>query len=112
MPGLRSTIELLATLSVGVPIGVGVYFAWVNRDWTTKTKSTGFTVAAGAAVVGAWLGYHATTGLLALITTIVGAAAGANLALIILDIRWDRRARSRVAATTATETLRAQPSSG
>jgi hypothetical protein len=34
--------ELLAALSVGLPIGLGVYFAWVNRDWSAHTKTTGF----------------------------------------------------------------------
>ena len=112
LPGTPLDNQLLATLSVGVPIGLGVYFAWVNRDWSAKTKSTGFAAAAVGALVGGWLGFNATTGLLALITTILGAAAGANLTLVALDIRWDRRARSRFAATTATETLKAQPSSG
>ena len=40
----------------------------------------------GGALVGAWLGFHAATDLLALLTAIAGAAAGANLALILLDI--------------------------
>ena len=43
------------------------------------------------ALVGAWLGFNATDGLLALITTIVGAAVGANLTLLALDIAWDRQ---------------------
>ena len=32
----------LGVLSVGVPIGLGIYWAWVNRDWATKTKAAGF----------------------------------------------------------------------
>jgi hypothetical protein len=58
----------------------------VNRDWAAKTKTTGFAPAAGGALVGAWLGFNATEGLLALVTTILGAAVGANLTLLTLDI--------------------------
>ena len=95
MPGIPLDDELLAALSIGVPIGVGVYLACVNRNWSAKTKTTGFAAATGGALVGAWLGFHATAGLVALITAIAGAAAGANLALIALDITWDRSNRSR-----------------
>jgi len=72
--------------------------SWVNRDWSAKTEATGFAAAAGGALVGAWLGVNATTGLLALITTIVGAAVGANLTLLALDIAWPGSIRSRFAA--------------
>ena len=97
-------------LSVGVPVGLGIYWAWVNRDWATKTKAAGFVAAAGGALVGAWLGFHATEGLLAVFTTIAGAAVGANLTLIILDIAWDRRARDRFAETAPKEAVQASPS--
>jgi len=85
--------ELLAVLGVGVPISLGIYLAWVHRGWSAKTKMAGFVVAMGGAIVGAWLGFHSTEDLLALITTIVGAAVGANLVLIALDIAWDRSGR-------------------
>jgi hypothetical protein len=80
---------------VGVPIATGVYLAWVDRDWLAKTKAIGFAAAAGGALVGAWLGFNATEGLLALFTAIVGAAVGGNLLLLTLDIAWDRQARDR-----------------
>ena len=38
------------------------------------------------ALAGAWLGLQATTDLVALLAAIAGAIAGANLALIVLDI--------------------------
>jgi hypothetical protein len=112
MPGVPLDDELLAALSVGLPIGLGVYFAWANREWSAKTKSTGFAATMGGALVGAWLGFNANEGLLALITTIVGAAVGANLTLVLLDIAWDRRAHDRFAATNVKETLEARPSTG
>jgi pimeloyl-ACP methyl ester carboxylesterase len=112
MPGVPLDDELLAALSVGLPIGLGVYFAWANREWSAKTKSTGFAATMGGALVGAWLGFNANEGLLALITTIVGAAVGANLTLVLLDIARDRRAHDRFAATNVKETLEARPSTG
>ena len=52
-------------------------------------------------LVGAWLGFHAGTDLLALITAIVGSIAGANLALIVLDMSRARSLDDRVASGTA-----------
>jgi pimeloyl-ACP methyl ester carboxylesterase len=112
MPGVPLDDELLAALSVGVPVGLGIYFAWVNRDWSAKTKTTGFAAATGGALVGAWLGFNATEDLVALVTAIVGAAVGANLTLVLLSIAWDRQVRDRFAATTPKETLEARPSTG
>jgi hypothetical protein len=112
MPSVPLDDELLAALSVGLPIGLGIYFAWVNRDWSARTKLTGFAAAVGAALVGGWLGFNATEDLLALVTTIVGASVGANLALVLLDIAWGGRARDRFVAPTAKDTLEARPSTG
>jgi pimeloyl-ACP methyl ester carboxylesterase len=109
MPGVPLDDELLAAFSASVPIGLGIYFAWVNRGWSHRTKATGFAAAAGGALVGAWLGFNVTEGLLALITTIVGASVGANLTLLALDIAWDRQVRDRFAAGPK-ETLEARPS--
>ena len=50
----------------------------------------GLSGATAGALVGAWLEFQATAGLLAVITTIVGAAVGANLTLLVLDIGRDR----------------------
>jgi hypothetical protein len=51
--------------------------------------------------VGAWLGFHAGADLLALVTAIVGAVAGANLMLIALDISSARLVRDRFPAATS-----------
>ena len=93
MPGVPLDDELLALLSVGVPVGLGIYLAWVHRDWSAQTKRVGLVAAAAGALAGAWLGFHATVDLLALVTAIAGAIAGANLTLILLDMS---RARSAV----------------
>jgi hypothetical protein len=107
-PSVPLDDEALGVLSVGVPIGLGIYWAWVNRDWS-GTKTTGFVAATGGALVGGWLGFNATTDLLALVTAILGAIMSANLALIVLDIVWDRQARDRFAATDVKETLEVRP---
>jgi pimeloyl-ACP methyl ester carboxylesterase len=115
LPTVPLTDELLGALSIGVPIGLGVYLAWVNRDWNAKTKATGFAAGAGSALVGAWLGFNVTSaafGLLAPLLAIVGATVGANLILLALDVAWDRQVRDRFAARNATETLEARPSTG
>jgi pimeloyl-ACP methyl ester carboxylesterase len=109
IPGTPLDDELLAAFSVGVPVGLCIYFAWVNRGWAAQTKVTGFGAAVGGTLLGAWLGFHATEGLLALITAIVGAVVGGNLTLLGLDIAWDWQVRDRFAAN-AGETLEVRPS--
>jgi pimeloyl-ACP methyl ester carboxylesterase len=111
MPGTPLDDELLAASSVGLPIGLGIYLAWLNRGWAAQTKVIGFAAAIGGALVGAWLGYHAGEGLLALITAIAGAAVGGNLSLLGLDIAWDMQLRDRF-PVNAKETLEARAATG
>lgn len=92
LPTVPLDNELLAAFSIGTPIGLGTYWAWVNRDWPARAKTIGLAGATAGALVGAWLGFHATAGLLAVITTMVGAAVGANLTLLLLDIVGTRSA--------------------
>jgi pimeloyl-ACP methyl ester carboxylesterase len=100
MPGVPLQHELLAALAVGLPIGFCIYWAWVHRDWPSRTKITGFAAAAAGALVGAWLGFHAAGDLLALVTAIAGAVAGANLTLILLDMSRARSVPDRLPAPT------------
>jgi pimeloyl-ACP methyl ester carboxylesterase len=111
LPGVALDHELLAAISIGVPIGLGIYLAWVNRDWSATTKATGFAAAAAGALIGAQLGFDTTEGLFAVVTTIVGAVAGANLTLVALDIAWDWQVRNRF-AVKAEETLEATTAIG
>jgi pimeloyl-ACP methyl ester carboxylesterase len=101
MPGTPLDDQWLATLSVGLPVALGIYYAWLNRDWPARTRLTGFVAAVVGGLVAAWLGFHAGADLLALVTAIVGAAAGANLMLIALDITRVRLARDRFPAVTS-----------
>jgi hypothetical protein len=112
LPTVPLTDELLVALSAGFPIGLGVYFAWVNRDWNAKAKATGFASATGSALIGAWLGFNVTSaafGLLAPLLAVVGAVVGANVILLALDIAWARQERDRFAAS-AKDALDASPS--
>ena len=90
----RSTDELLASLSVGLPVGLGVFLAWVDRG-SAAPATRGSRRRRGRAL-GAWLGFNVTAaafGFLAPFVAIVGATAGANLFLIALDVAWDRQTR-------------------
>ena len=100
----RSRPSRSACRSASVPTWPGSTVACRRR-----AGLIGFAGAVAAALVGAWLGFHATTGLLAVITTIVGAAVAANLTLIFLDIARDRavaeHADSSQPALTTAEAL-------
>ena len=98
MPGVRIDNQLIVILSVGVPIGLGTYLAWVHRAFSAGSKRVGIAAAAVGALAGAWLGFHAADGPLALLTAIVGALAGANLALILLDMSQARSTHSHSGA--------------
>ncbi|HEY7629664.1 MAG TPA: alpha/beta fold hydrolase [Thermoleophilaceae bacterium] len=100
--------ELFAVGTIGVPVGLGIYWAWVNRDQSSRTKTAGLVAALGGALIGAWVGFHVIAGLMAVLTTIVGAAVGANLILLALDITRDRTAR-QVAAAPARPALTGSP---
>jgi hypothetical protein len=90
--------ELLAVLSIGTPIGLGIHWAWVRRDLVPRARTAGVAGAVAGALVGAWLGFHVVTGLVAVATTIVGSTAGANLVLLVLDSMRERTAREYATA--------------
>jgi RND superfamily putative drug exporter len=77
----------MGVLSIGIPIGVGIHLAALDRNRAQRGR---FAIVLAGALVGAWAGFQAGTGLLAVITTIVGATLGGNLAALVLDIRRDR----------------------
>ena len=86
--------QLLAVVSLAVPIWLGVYAGWVCTDTPKAMRAKGIGVAGVGAVVGAALGVHVISGLAALITAIIGAAVVSNLSLLVLDI-WTERAASQ-----------------
>jgi len=103
MPSVRITSELLVVVSVAMPIGIAIYWAWAHRDSPASTRATGFAAATGGALIGGWLGFNATDGLASLVTAIVGASLGANLDLIVLDITMARLGRRPAAPSLGVE---------
>jgi uncharacterized membrane protein YdfJ with MMPL/SSD domain/pimeloyl-ACP methyl ester carboxylesterase len=93
----------LAVVCIGVPVGLGVFLAWVNRDLRGRARTVGFGTALGAALAGAWVGFHAAAGLLAVATTIVGAAVAANLGVLSLAI-WAGRSPVDEPSSTPADT--------
>ena len=92
-PALSLTSELLRILAPSGLIALGLYLAWTHRDWDRASKSLGLLAAIAGALLGGWLGFTATSGLFALVTTTIGAAAGGNLALIVVSLFRERSAR-------------------
>jgi pimeloyl-ACP methyl ester carboxylesterase len=77
----------LAAISVGLTVALAVYCGWLKRDTSPTIKIVGLCTVLSAAILGAWLGFHAPASpLLGLITASLGAVAAANLGLITLDI--------------------------
>jgi pimeloyl-ACP methyl ester carboxylesterase len=89
--------QLFAVVSTAMPIWLGVYAGWVRTDTPNALRPKGIGAAGAGALVGAVLGYHVTGGLMALITTIIGAAVVSNLSLLVLDIWTERSARGKAA---------------
>lgn len=102
-PALPLTSELLRVLAPSVPIALGLYLAWAHRDWDRATKSRGLLAATAGALFGGWLGFTASSGLFALVTTTIGAAAAGNLALIAVSVFRERSALG-LAVNSATAT--------
>jgi pimeloyl-ACP methyl ester carboxylesterase len=100
MPSLSLQNQLLAVVSIAVPIWLGVYAGWVRTDTPKTTRVKGVGIAGVAAVVGAVFGFHISSGLMALITSIIGAAVVSNLCLLIFDIWTERKASVTMAAPT------------
>ena len=75
----------------------------LHRDWDRATKSRGLLAATAGALFGGWLGFTASSGLFALVTTTIGAAAAGNLALIAVSVFRERSALG-LAVNSATAT--------
>lgn len=95
-PSLSVTAQFFVAVSVGVPIWIGAYAGWANPHTTAEVRPKAILASGVGALVGAWLGFHAADGFLSLITSIMGAAAGTNLALLVLDIWTAARASDGV----------------
>ena len=110
-PALSLASELLGILAPSGLIALGLYLAWTHRDWDRATKSLGLLAAIAGALLGGWLGFTATSGLFALVTTTIGAAAGGNLALIAVSLVRERSARGHGNDPAATYAVAPAPGS-
>jgi hypothetical protein len=102
LPSLPLDDQFLAVVSIAVPIWLGVYAGWVGTDTPQAMRAKGMGAACVGAVVGTVFGFHMGSGLMALITAIIGAAVVSNLSLLALDI-WTERAASRETSAAAVE---------
>ena len=110
-PALSLSSELLGILAPSVPIALGLYLAWTHRGWDRATKSLGLLAAIAGALLGGWLGFTVVSGLFALVTTTIGAAAGGNLALIAVSLVRERSARGHGNDPAATYAVAPAPGS-
>jgi pimeloyl-ACP methyl ester carboxylesterase len=85
-PAISIGSQPVAVISMGVAIGLGIYLAWVHWDWAAERRYRALALALAGGLIGAWFGFGAVDGLVAVLTTIVGAAIIANLALVLLDV--------------------------
>ena len=110
-PALSLSSELLGILAISVPIALGLYLAWTHRDWDRATKSLGLLAATAGALLGGWLGFTAVSGLSAIVTTTIGAAAAGNLALIAVSLVRNRSAAGHGNDPAATYAVAPAPGS-
>ncbi|MDR6318357.1 alpha/beta fold hydrolase [Actinoplanes couchii] len=88
-PLVNATVVVPALAS---SIGIGVYLAWTDRNREVRTRRLGLTAAVGGAAAGALLGFSALPSFPGVATALLGAAAGANAGLLLLDLGLTRRA--------------------
>jgi len=92
MPAVRVDNTVITTLSVAVPVGLGIYWSWVHRDRAGRSRYAGLAWVSAGALAGAWMGVNVQEGPLAVVTAVVGSVAAGNLTLILLDMVEARRA--------------------
>lgn len=97
---------------VGLPVGAGIALAWLNPTGWGRRQSAGLPLALCAALAGAWLGDQAVAGPPAILTTIAGATAAANLALLMIDAATTGRYPINAQTGTPLGTTRASAASG
>ena len=73
IPGVPLDDQLLSFYRSATPVGLGIYFGLGASRPSASTKTAGFVAALAGSLAGAFLGFHVTEGLMALVTTIIGA---------------------------------------
>jgi pimeloyl-ACP methyl ester carboxylesterase len=104
LPSVPIDAALLMVPCMAAPVAMASYCAWRDPD-RAATSTAGLSAAVAGALAGAWLGFACATAVWAVATTLVGAVAGANLALIACDVASETR-RRRVASERPASDLR------
>ena len=94
LPSVPIDAAPVIVLGMGLPVAIAVYCGWRELDRAGNAKA-GLVAAIGGALIGGALGFACATAMLAVVTTLLGAVAGANLALIARDVAAAARLRAR-----------------
>jgi pimeloyl-ACP methyl ester carboxylesterase len=94
LPSVPVDAALLMIGSMATPVALASYWAWRDPS-RVPTRGAGLAASVAGALIGAWLGYTCASAMAAVATTLVGALAGANLALIACDIGAETQQRRR-----------------
>ena len=86
LPTVPLDDQVLVVISVGLPVALAVYRGWLKRDSSARVKLVGAGTVLSAAILGTWIGYHASAPLVGAVSGTLAAVAAANLGLIILDV--------------------------
>ena len=70
---------------MAAPVALAGYWAWCDPS-RVPTRKAGFAAAVAGALLGAGVGFACGTAMAAVATTLIGAVAGMNLALIACDV--------------------------
>jgi len=105
LPSVPVDAALLIVAAMGVPVALASYCGW-RGPRQSVTNAAGLAVAVAGALIGAGIGLQCGTAMLAIGTTLAGAVAGANLALIACDITAETLRRVDTSATASSEPVR------
>jgi pimeloyl-ACP methyl ester carboxylesterase len=94
----------VVAISAGIPVGLVVHLARTHRSGPSAAQWACLAAAVGGALIGATLGFFAVEGLASFATAIVGAAVGANLFVLVLDVTRGSTARTEEADVPSAST--------
>jgi hypothetical protein len=104
LPSVPVDAELLMIGGMAMPVAVASYLGW-RHPGRAAPNASGLAAAVAGALVGAWLGFACATAMLAVATTLLGAVAGTNLALIACDVAAETRRRRHATEPQVSEPL-------
>jgi pimeloyl-ACP methyl ester carboxylesterase len=109
VPTARADDGPLVVLTVAVPVALGVHWASGRPPGSRRAGLLTLAAIGAGAIAGGWVGLEATVAPASVVTAVVGAVAGANLAAVLLATSRDRRVGAG-GATTPPAAPEAHPS--